>query len=236
MRFKILTWGLVYLLLILFPACGKKTPASPDIDGVLSPVVNNFTASPAAINLGESSTLSWSVSHATQITIDNGIGGVSASGTTTVSPEEATTYTLTASNSAGQASRSCTVDILSWAVLELYTTPFPIVFVYILDGWYATFDIIIAETNGVGAQITTVTVGTYLGGLCNEYTGVGGRLNASGTLQIYTGILYSWCRLTEMQITVRGTDDNGYPIDQTWVAYFSWTLNRGQGGMFIRIK
>lgn len=235
MRNKILALGLIYFLLILFPCC-KKAPTSPDVEEVLKPVINSFTASPSSINLGGSSTLSWSVSHATQITIDQGIGGVSASGSTTVSPTEATTYTLTASNSAGQASRSCTVDILSWAVLELYTTPFPIVFVYIFDGWYATFDIIIAETNGVGAQITTVTVGTYLGGLCNEYTGVGGRLNASSTLQIYTGILYTWCQLTEMRITVRGTDDNGYLIDETWVAYFSWTQNRAQGGTFIRIK
>lgn len=238
MRNKIIALGLIYFLLILFPCC-KKTPTSPDVEEVLKPVINSFTASPSSINLGASSTLSWSVSYATQITIDNGIGGVSASGSTTVNPTETTTYTLTASNSAGQVSRSVTVEIKEWTIIELTLTPLPVLFIwnFLLGGYNATFTIIIAETNQVGAQITTATVGGYLGGLlCNEYTCSGGRLDASGTLEIEAVWLYFWCQLDEMRITIKGTDDNGYTIDETWVSYIYWTSAGAQMGTFIRIK
>ena len=43
-------------------------------------------------------TLRWSVSGATSVSIDQGIGSVALSGSTTVSPDETTTYTLTAAN------------------------------------------------------------------------------------------------------------------------------------------
>lgn len=118
MRNKILALGLISLFLIFIPCC-TKTPTSPDVNGALKPVISSFTASSTAIYLGESSILSWSVSNATQITIDNGIGAVSASGSITVSPVETTTYTLTASNSAGQASRSVTVGVTAQAIFEL---------------------------------------------------------------------------------------------------------------------
>ena len=59
--------------------------------------------------IGGSSTLSWSVTGATSVTIDNGIGSVALTGTTVVSPTTDTTYTLTATNSAGSVTESVTV-------------------------------------------------------------------------------------------------------------------------------
>lgn len=71
------------------------------------PVIS-FSASPAVgspataiINRGQSSTLSWNVSNATSVSIDNNIGNVAASGTLIVSPTRSTSYKITASNSAG---------------------------------------------------------------------------------------------------------------------------------------
>ena len=58
------------------------------------PVIASFTASPGTINAGNSSTLSWSVSGATEVTIEPGIGPVAATGTYTVSPTATTTYTV----------------------------------------------------------------------------------------------------------------------------------------------
>jgi len=49
------------------------------------PVIENFSA--------DDFTLSWSVSNATSASIDQGIGSVALSGTTSVSPDETTTYT-----------------------------------------------------------------------------------------------------------------------------------------------
>ncbi len=65
------------------------------------PVINSFAASPGSISSGGSSTLSWNVSNATSVIIDGGVGNVGLSGSTTVSPAATTTYTLTASNTAG---------------------------------------------------------------------------------------------------------------------------------------
>lgn len=78
---------------------------------VNAPVVIEFTATPAEIAVGESSTLRWDVQGATEVTI-SGIGTVNARGIRTVSPGETTTYTLTARNASGQATGSTLVRVL----------------------------------------------------------------------------------------------------------------------------
>lgn len=79
--------------------------------GVANPSVNTFVATPGTIAIGQNSTLSWNVSDATLVSIDNGIGNVSASSTTAVSPETTTTYTLTASNQ-GLATSTAQVTVM----------------------------------------------------------------------------------------------------------------------------
>jgi len=78
-------------------------PAAP-------PSIAAFGASPAAIAAGQSSTLSWSVSGATSLSIDPGPGPVSGA-STRVSPTATTTYTLTASNGAGSTTALATVTV-----------------------------------------------------------------------------------------------------------------------------
>ena len=65
------------------------------------PFLNSFEATPASISRGESSTLRWDVSDATNVTISPMIGDVSLTGTMAVSPASTTQYTLTASNKIG---------------------------------------------------------------------------------------------------------------------------------------
>jgi hypothetical protein len=65
------------------------------------PVVNYFTADPPVISAGSFTTLSWSVSNATSVTIDPGVGTVGSMGTASVSPATSTNYTLTAANAYG---------------------------------------------------------------------------------------------------------------------------------------
>jgi hypothetical protein len=76
------------------------SPAPSPAPAVL-PVVNYFTASPPSVSYGNSTTLSWNVSNATSVTIDNGVGAVGSSGSTIVLPSASTNFTLTASNAAG---------------------------------------------------------------------------------------------------------------------------------------
>lgn len=68
-----------------------------------TPVIMSFEASPADIMAGGSSTLSWSVSDATTVSIDQGIGNVALTGSMAVSPAITTTYILTATNTTGSA-------------------------------------------------------------------------------------------------------------------------------------
>ncbi len=74
-------------------------------------VINSFTASPTAIVAGQASTLSWSTSNATSLTLDQGIGSVAPSGSVSVSPSATTTYVLTATNSSGSVTAPVTVTV-----------------------------------------------------------------------------------------------------------------------------
>ena len=80
---------------------------------VAPPEITVFAANPTSIAAGQSATLSWQVSGASTILIDNGIGSQSSvsSGSVTVSPTTSTTYTLTALNSGGSTALTATVVV-----------------------------------------------------------------------------------------------------------------------------
>lgn len=64
--------------------------------------VLEFKADPSVITAGGTVTLRWRVQAASRVVIDNGVGEVSPQGETVVSPTQDTTYTLTATNDAGE--------------------------------------------------------------------------------------------------------------------------------------
>ena len=59
----------------------------------------------------ETYTLSWTTSHATRVTIDNGVPAVPLNGSVEVSPSTTTTYRLTASGPGGAVTQDVTADI-----------------------------------------------------------------------------------------------------------------------------
>ena len=71
---------------------------SVTVTGRREPTISYFTVSPTSINSGGSATLLWSTANADSVSIDQGIGTVSARGSLKVSPTSTTTYTLTATN------------------------------------------------------------------------------------------------------------------------------------------
>lgn len=91
------------------------------------PAISSFTANPASIPLGAVSTLSWTASGATSLSISPGnITPSAASGTTQVSPEATTTYILTATNAAGHATASAMVTVTAaGGALKITTTSCP---------------------------------------------------------------------------------------------------------------
>lgn len=79
--------------------------------GASAPVIASFVASPATITAGSSTTLSWSVSGANTISIDNGVGTISGATSVNVAPASTTTYHLTATNGSGTVTASATVTV-----------------------------------------------------------------------------------------------------------------------------
>ncbi len=77
-----------------------------------TPTITSFTANPPTLTAGETSTLEWVVTGDAPITlsIDNGVGPVTGT-SATVEPSVTTTYTLTAKNAAGEATRQATVTL-----------------------------------------------------------------------------------------------------------------------------
>jgi hypothetical protein len=70
-----------------------------------------ITATPNAITLGSSTTLTWSSTDATSVTFDHGIGQVQPSGSLQQKPPATTTYSATASGPGGMAQASVTVTV-----------------------------------------------------------------------------------------------------------------------------
>ena len=119
--------GAVVLIAALSGGCGgKKAPlpartappppteggaSNPNTGAMGRPTIVTFTIEPATVERGQSASLKWSVTNATSVVIDRGIGSVDVSGQRTVVPADSTTYTLTARNENGSAAATATVNV-----------------------------------------------------------------------------------------------------------------------------
>src|SRR5712692_3629061 len=110
LRWAVLTFALSSILFL--GACHKKTappPPPPPPPPVAAPTAT-LTASPDTIDKGQSSTLTWQTTNATDVGID-GIGAVQPSGTQQVSPADTATYTLTAKGPGGTQTATAKVTV-----------------------------------------------------------------------------------------------------------------------------
>ena len=121
---KVVAILLASMLFVFVSGCGKKkvppppppprttaeriTPPPPSVE---KPVIASFTAEPSTIERGQSSTLTWSISGATDMSIDHGIGAVQSRGQRQVFPAATTTYTLTAIGPGGSDTKTATVTV-----------------------------------------------------------------------------------------------------------------------------
>jgi hypothetical protein len=84
-------------------ADGKTVTATVQVTvGALTAQILRFAASPSTIALGAQTTLSWSTSGASTISISPTVGTVTANGSTTLSPASTTSYTLSATGADGK--------------------------------------------------------------------------------------------------------------------------------------
>ncbi len=117
--------GAMVLLAALGVGCKKNAPLPPPPsapvpttggntnpnEGMGRPTIVAFTVEPTTVERGQSATLKWSVTNATSVIIDHGIGAVDVSGQRTVVPADSTTYTLTARSENGSAAATATVNV-----------------------------------------------------------------------------------------------------------------------------
>jgi peptidoglycan-associated lipoprotein len=109
--------GLYVMLAAAVFAFGCKKPpkaqqptTAPPAPAAARPTVT-LQASPSSINKGESATLTWNSTDATELSIAPEVGAVTAQGSTKVSPADSTTYTITASGPGGSTSATASVSV-----------------------------------------------------------------------------------------------------------------------------
>jgi len=105
--------ALVFALgaILFLGACHKKQPPPPPPPPPppAAPTAS-LTANPETIDKGQSSTLTWQTTNATDVSID-GIGAVQPNGTQQVNPSDSTTYTLTAKGAGGTQTATARVTV-----------------------------------------------------------------------------------------------------------------------------
>lgn len=120
-RFECVSLLLGLAVLLTSVACSKKvahvTPPAPPSP---SPTAT-LAAAPEKIEQGQSTTLTWQTSNATEISIP-GLGTLPASGSKLVSPNSSTTYTLVAKGTGGERDTSARVTVNA-KMAEAATSP-----------------------------------------------------------------------------------------------------------------
>jgi peptidoglycan-associated lipoprotein len=107
-------WAL-FVLGLLVAGCAKKTPAPPPslppppAPAPARPTVT-LQASSTFVQKGESVTLNWSSTNATELNLAS-VGRVAPEGSTRVSPADSTTYTITAAGPGGSAEASVRITV-----------------------------------------------------------------------------------------------------------------------------
>jgi len=99
---RIVRLSVPFALAALAAGCSRPSASLPEITA--------FTAGPIAISAGQSATLSWTVTNASQVSIDPGLG-VQAGSSVVVTPATTTAYHLTATGVGGSATAEVTVTV-----------------------------------------------------------------------------------------------------------------------------
>ncbi len=90
----------------------------------LPPMIIAFSANPSGIFPDETSRLAWETENADRVSIDNTIGDVPAIGFVDVSPQETTTYTITAEGPGGITAQTAIVSV-TWPLPQASLTADP---------------------------------------------------------------------------------------------------------------
>src|SRR5271155_693456 len=110
-----ITFALGFMAILGFLGGCKKpvatsAPAPAPAPTSAQPTVT-LNASPASVKSGDTVTLSWTSTDATDADIEPGVGKVAVQGSTPVNPTNSTTYTITVTGAGGTATASTRVTV-----------------------------------------------------------------------------------------------------------------------------
>jgi peptidoglycan-associated lipoprotein len=94
--------------------CKKQVASHPPTQAAPQPSAQptvTLNASPTSVKSGDTVTLSWTSTDATDLDIEPGIGKVVAQGTTPVNPTQSTTFTITATGPGGTATADARITV-----------------------------------------------------------------------------------------------------------------------------
>jgi len=187
---------------------------------VYRPPAVDITADPLTIIAGQSSLLSWTSSHADSLSIDQGIGTVSAQGSMAISPLGTTTYTITAAGAGGVTTDSVTVTVLQPPQVTISAQP-----LLIIEGgsssltWMSEHASSASLDNGIGQVTPDGSLEVWPQGT-TTYTitvqGQGGTATASAMVEV----------IPRPTATITASPN---PIDAGETSLLSWTSTHAEG-------
>lgn len=126
MKHQMRMWSILAFALgaiAFWGACAKKVaPPPPPAPPPAQAPTASLSANPNTINAGESTTLTWQTTNATDVSID-GIGAVDTSGSKQVTPSESITYHLIAKGAGGTQDATARVTVNAAPPPPPTTTP-----------------------------------------------------------------------------------------------------------------
>jgi outer membrane protein OmpA-like peptidoglycan-associated protein/uncharacterized cupredoxin-like copper-binding protein len=211
-----------YTLTAVAPAGNVTATATVTVNpGVVvpgNPQIVRFEASPLNIQPGQQSTLSWTTTGATTVSI-SGVGAVTLNGSTTVSPAQTTTYTLSATSSDGK-----TVTAPVTITVSTGTVPQIVVFVVtpstIDPGssaklcWQVTGATSIGIQPGVGSNLNANDCATVSPSATTTYTLT--ATNATGQIQANATLNVGSVRITSFTANPVTSTASGNPVVLSW--------------------
>ena len=199
---------------------GKTVTATAQVTvGAVTAQIVRFAASPSTIGLGASATLSWTTSHATSVSISPGIGTVAANGSTTVSPAQNTSYTLSATGADGKTVTAvATVTVSGSAIPQVVTfvaTPQSV-----SPGqstqicWQVSGATSVSIAPGIGSNLSANSCVTVTPSATTTYTLT--ATNAVGTIQANLTVNVGLVQILSFQASPVSSPVAGAPVTLSW--------------------
>jgi hypothetical protein len=220
----------VYTLTAVGPSGNVTATTTVTVGPVVSingiPQIIRFEGSPLSIQPGQQSTLSWTTSGATQVSI-SGVGSVTPNGSTTVSPTVTTTYTLTASSSDGKSvTAPITITVSTGTVPQIVTfvaNPSTIdAGVATKLCWQVTGATSIAIQPGVGTNLSANDCASVSPRETTTYTLT--ATNATGQIQGNATVSVGLVKITSF--TAKAVNSSpGSPVVLTWTTENAASVN-----------